>query len=146
MTEEMATTEQTMDSGAELMTPEELALLKKLQAKRKQQQKALSGAKESLFDNLTEQFIEQMKKQKKDLITISTGKEPYSDGNLYAITFGTDTSEDGDEQTDSKELAVSILDSHINTIDMLMGISNSIKVTGDFQGQKAYWQIRKRDK
>ena len=123
-----------------LMTPEEMALLKKLQAKRKQQQKAMSGVKETLFQDLTMGFGEPMSMIKKDITTIST-KEEYADGNVYSITFGSD--EEVESSIDPKELAASILDEHLSKIEAIMGISNSIKLPGTFEGKKVFWQIRK---
>lgn len=126
----------------DLMTPEEMQLLKKLQAKRKSQQKALSGVKDKLFEDLTLGFAETISTIKRDAVTIST-KEDYSDGNTYAITFGSNEEVEGDG-IDGKQLSIDILDMHLSTIDAIMGISNSIKIAGVFEGKKVFWQIRKK--
>ena len=133
-------TESQEETGPELMTPEEMALLKKLQEKRKAQQKAMGGVKDDLFQTLTKGFGKDVYKAKKDVVTIST-KDPYTDGNIYAITFGV---EEEDSDVDQKALVASILEGSMNTIDAIMGISNSIKVSGTYEGKKLFWQIRKR--
>jgi len=126
-----------------LMTPEEMALLKKLQEKRKAQQKAMGGIKDNLFETLTSTFGAAMSKVKKDVVTVSL-KEAYADGNIYAITFGVEDDESGEQDVDTGALALSIIDGHIDTIEPIMGISNSVKVTGTYEGKKLFWQIRKR--
>lgn len=128
----------------QLMTPEEMALLKKLQEKRKAQQKALGGVKEKLFEELTENFGSAMSKVKKDVVTISI-KEPAPDGNIYAITFGVENEdEDQDQEIDTNQLATKIIEQNMSIIEPLMGISQSIKVSGTYKGKKLFWQIRKR--
>lgn len=140
---EMETTEaESMNDFADLMTPEELAQLKELQAKRKEMQKAMSGVKESFFKTLTETYGSVLAKVKKDVVTIST-KEAHSDGNIWAITFGVEEdTKEGD--IDTKELTTTIIDAHLANIERLMGISNSLKVQGEVEGKKVYFQFRKR--
>lgn len=139
-----ANVQPTMAEGADLMTPEELALLKRLQEKRKAQQKQLGSIKETLFTDLTSLFGAAMSKAKKDVVTVSLKSDkPYSDGNIYAVTFGVDD-ESETEEIDTHALALSIIEKTIDKVEPLMGISNSLKVTGTFEGKKLFWQIRKR--
>lgn len=139
--DENQVTETSQEEMADLMTPEEIALFKKLQAKKKAMQQAMSGHKEKLFKNLTEDFGATISKAKKDVVTISTG-EPLEDGNIYAITFGSDEQEDAD--LDSKALAESIIQKFLATIEPIMGTGNSVKVTGTYQDKKLFWQVRRR--
>jgi len=131
-----------MEETSDLMTPEEMAMLKKLQAKRKSQQKAMGATKQTLFEELTTLFGDQIKSIKKEVRTIST-KVPRPDGNIYAISFGSD--EDTDADVDTVTLANDILDHNPDVVASIMGISNSIKVSGSYEGQKLFWQIRKRE-
>ena len=133
MTEEMET--------PELMSPEEMAMLKKLQAKAKSMKAAMGGIKTDLFQVLTTTFGATISKVKKDVVTISTG-EALADGNIYALTFGVEGQEDGDVNT--KELATKIIEDHLSEIEPIMGIGNSLKIAGTFEGKKLFWQIRKR--
>ena len=126
---------------ADLMTPEEMAMLKTLQAKRKAQQASMGGHKDALFAALTDAFGPTIAKVKKDVVTISTG-DPLEDGNIYAITFGSD--EETEQEVDTKELATTLISNHLAAIEPIMGISSSMKVTGTYEGKKLYWQIRKR--
>ena len=136
---EVAETPVTEES--DLLTPEELAMLKKLTAKRKAQQAGMSKHKDNLFESLTTAFGPTIAKVKKDVVTISTG-DPLEDGNVYAITFGSD--EETEQEVDTKELATTIIGNHLAAIEPIMGISSSMKVTGTYEGKKLYWQIRKR--
>ena len=138
MTDEVTTT-----TDNDLMTPEELALLKKLQAKRKAQQAKMGETKETFFTTLTEKFAAIMGKCRKDVITVGMdAKKPFSDGNIYAVTFGID--DEKPEEIDTHSLAERIVTENIETIEPLMGISNSLKVSGTYEGKKLFWQIRKR--
>ena len=141
MTDEVTTTQDN-----DLMTPEELALLKKLQAKRKAQQAKMGETKETFFTTLTEKFAAIMGKCRKDVITVGMdSKKPFSDGNIYAVTFGIDDEKpEGQEEIDTHSLAERIVSENIETIEPLMGISNSLKVSGTYEGKKLFWQIRKR--
>jgi hypothetical protein len=141
MNEEIQTTEELATD--DLMTPEEMAMLKKLQEKRKAQMKQMSSHKENLFQTLTSEFGQVMAKVKKDISTIST-KNPLDDGNVYAITFGVESDDDEDSPIDSEAVAKELIEKHLSTIEPIMGISNSLKVSGTYEGQKLYWQIRKR--
>lgn len=125
----------------ELMTPEEMALFKKLQEKRKKQKSLLKGTKEELFNSLTENFGSAMAKAKKDVSSISM-KEKAEDGNLYAISFGVE--DDETEEIDTEALAQRIINENMHLIDQLMGLSNSAKLTGEYNGKKLFWQIRKK--
>jgi hypothetical protein len=134
-------TEENGVEAPELMSPEEMAMLKKLQAKSKAMKAAMGGIKTDLFQVLTQTFGATISKVKKDVVTISTG-EPMADENIYAITFGVETTEDGD--VDTKALAVQIIENHLSEIEPIMGIGNSLKIAGTFEGKKLFWQIRKR--
>lgn len=126
---------------SELMTPEELALFKKLQAKRKAQQKMLGTVKDELFQNLTQTFGQLVSRAKTDVSTVST-KEPYTDGNIYAVSFGVD--EDKADEVDHDKVTRDLLDKFLPVIESIMGVSNSMKITGTFSGKKLFWQVRKR--
>ena len=126
--------------SSDLMTPEELAMLKKLQEKRKAQQKQMGSIKDSLFISLTENFGPLMSKIKKDVVTVNT-KIPFADGNRYAITFGMDVEET--EELDTAALAVKIMEASLDKVEPIMGISNSLKLTGEYEGKKLFWQVRK---
>lgn len=139
MTENMEVAEQEQDDSV-LMTPDELALLKKLQEKRKAMSKAMSGEKEKLFESLTKNFAGIISKAKKDIVTVST-KDGYEDGQDYSITFGVDEDK---EEIDGDKVARQILDDNLSVIESLIGISNSLKVQGTYEGQKLFWQVRKR--
>jgi len=139
MTEEITKVEDL----SELMTPEEMAMFKKLQAKRKAMQKASGSLKEQLFKSLTENYAPTIVKAKKDVVTISLDK-PFSDGNTYAISFGVEEDEDNTEEVDSSALALKLIEENIGNIEPLMGISNSLKLSGQYEGKKLFWQIRKR--
>lgn len=139
MNDELATNEDfELD---ELMTPEEMALYKKLHEKKKAQQKAMNGVKDKLFNTLTGEFGGIISKVKKDVVTVSL-KDPYEDGNIYAITFGSE--EETEQEIDTQALAKAIIDQNLDAIEPIMGISNSMKVSGSFEGKKLFWQIRKR--
>jgi hypothetical protein len=143
MTEDtnLASVEEIDEDG--LMTPEELALLKKLNAKRKKQKEQLSGAKENLFQSLTEEFAAIISKAKKDAVTVSS-KEACSDGNSYAVTFGVVPDNEEESDIDADALVKAIVEQNLSTIEPIMGISNSMKVTGEYEGRKLFWQIRKK--
>lgn len=125
----------------ELMTPEEMALWKKLQEKRKKQKNLLKGTKDELFNSLTENFGSAMAKCKKDVSTISM-KEKAEDGNLYAISFGVE--EEESEEIDTEALAQRIINENMHLIDQLMGMSSSAKLSGEYNDKKLFWQIRKK--
>ena len=126
---------------SDLMTPEEMVMLKKLTEKRKSQQKAMSGIKDNLFQTLTGAFGAAFSKVKKDVVTVST-KEKMPDGNIYSITFGVEA--DDKDGVDTNALAISVIEGHLDVIEPIMGISNSLKVDGTYEGKKLFWQIRKR--
>jgi hypothetical protein len=152
---EMAETEATESNGLDnLMSPEELALFKKLQAKNKAMKKAMGGHKENLFNLLTENYLGQITQAQKNVVTVST-KEAQPDGFLYAISYGVET-EESESDLDTNALAVKIITDNLATIEPIMGISNSMKVSGeidtgnvDSEGkpikEKVFWQIRKRE-
>jgi hypothetical protein len=129
------------DLESVLMTPEEMAKLKALQEKSKAMKKALGGVKDDLFQSLTEKFAPTITKVKKDQVTVSTG-EALEDGNIYAISFGSE--EEVDQEVDTKKLAETIIGENLATIEQIMGISNSMKITGTFEGKSYFWQVRKR--
>ena len=129
------------DLSADLMTPEEMAMFKKLKAKSQAMQKAMGGIKENLFQTLTKAYGSTLAKVKKDVVTISTGVA-MPDGNIYAITFGVEGEEEG--EVDTKALATKLIEDNLQEIEPIMGISNSLKITGTFEGKKLFWQVRKR--
>jgi len=133
-------TDLTTIEASGLMTPEELALLKQLQDKRKAQMKQMGSIKENLFKSLTESFGMAISKAKKDLVTVST--KVLDDGNIYAITFGAESEEDVDINTEV--LAEEIISQHLSDVEPIMGIASSMKVSGTYEGKKLFWQIRKR--
>ena len=122
------------------MTPEELALYKKLTEKRKAQQKAMAGVKDQLFNLLTESYGATFARAKKDVTTLSL-KDPFDDGNKYSVTFGSD--EDIAADIDPNQVVTEIIENNLSTIEPIMGISNSLKVSGTYQDKKLFWQIRR---
>ncbi|KKQ34589.1 MAG: hypothetical protein US52_C0053G0012 [candidate division WS6 bacterium GW2011_GWA2_37_6] len=142
MTEEVTTTQDDEMSG--MMTPEELAMWKKLQAKRKAMTKQMGSIKEVLFKALTQNFASSIVRAKKDIVTIST-KEKYVDGNAYSISFGVEQEEsENSDELDTNELAVRILDENIGNLEPIMGIANNVKLSGTYEGKKLFWIIRKK--
>ena len=132
---------QTVETEAsEFMTPDELELLKKLQAKRKAQVSQMGAVKETLFQNLTKTFGSIISKCKKDLVTVSS--PVMEDGNIYAVTFGIE--DETKSEVNTEELAKSIIEAHLATIEPIMGIGSSTKISGTYEGKKLFWQIRKR--
>jgi len=142
MTEEMVVAGDNGIDMGDLMSPEEMAQYKALQQKMKAQKAAVGPAKSKLFNTLTEKFAGLILQAKKDIVTISTG-EAYLDGNIYTVTFGVDEEK---EVIDTKKLTLDIIDANQAPIESLMGIADSLKVNGEFNGKKLFWQIRKRQK
>lgn len=126
-----------------LMSPEEMALLKKLQGKQKAMKQAMGSVRESLFQTLTTKFGAAISKVKKDVVTITT-KTAVDDGNIYSISMGVVEKKDEEGDVDTAGLASEIIDSNLATIDSLMGISSSMRVAGTFEGKELFWSIRKR--
>ena len=124
------------------MTPEKIAELKKLQAEYKEYREGLKENKTELFGEILEMFGDRFESLKKDLTTISTG-EPFTDGNVWAITFGVEAGSE-DEAKDSKEVAKELLEAHLDAIEHIIGIGSSGKITGKYKGQNCYLQFRKR--
>jgi len=122
------------------MTPDEMAEFKVLQAKMKNQAKAMGGVKKNFFNSLSENFGASMVKAKKDLISIST-KTELEDGNVYTVTLG--AIETDEEAIDTQKLASEIVTENLTLITQLLGVSYSTKIPGEIDGKKVFWQIRK---
>ncbi len=140
--QDLATVEQSMETS-DLMTPEELALFKKLKEKAKKQKELQKEVRENTFENLTNDFASIIMQAKKELVSISP-KDALDDGMKYTITFGEDTSDD-DESIDTNQIALDLLEKYLPKIEAIMGISNSVKLTGTYQGKSLFWQVRRRE-
>lgn len=138
----MEATEEEDFSFDDLMSPEEMATLKALKEKAKNMKAGLEKGKGVMFEKLVVNFAERISQASKDVVTVST-KEPYTDGNLYSITFG---AEEKKEAIDTNALAKEILDEYLTNIEQFMGLSDSVRFNGQYQGEKVYFQIRKRKK
>jgi len=136
-----ASEEESFDMN-DLMTPEEFEQFKALEAKIKKQKKMAGQMKGKVFEDLTAKFGSTMSSLVKQQITIST-KDAYSDGQIYSITFGVEQDEQPD--IDTKELTTNIIDEFLSKVEPIMGVAKSLNLTGTYEGDKLFWQIRKRD-
>jgi len=128
------------------MSPEELRELKRLTEKMKAHKKELGSEKETLAKDIYNAFATAIRSCKKDVVTISTGKVAYADGNVWAISVGSEVTE---EDVNAAEIAVSIIDEHLAGIESAMGLGNSLKIVFD-EGEgeeitKRFVQFRKRE-
>ena len=140
--QDVATTNEASFDESAMVSPEEFELFKQLQAKIKKQKEMAGQLKGKLFEELTNDFGSAFFNLVKEQVTIST-KEAYSDGNIYAITFGVDKEEG--EEVDTKELTTRVIDEYLSKLEPMMGTAKSIKLTGTYEGKELFWQIRKRD-
>ena len=123
------------------MTAEEFQQLKELKEKLKAHKDGLVENKASLFQDIMAEFGSEIASCGKSIITIST-KKPLNDGNVWAVSLG--LSEEGDKG-DSEKTAKSIMGKFRDRIEEVIAMSDSGKVDGTYEGNKAFLQFRRRE-